>query len=726
MSLELNIGPPQLAINEGNLVLVTERDGLISAPGERGLFFFDTRMVSSWSVVADGVPWVLLNSGNIAHYATRIFLLNKTVHSAEGTIPRHSLGLAVSRSLGGGMHEDLDLTNHAPGPVKFNLELTIGCDFADIFDVRARNIVRRGRITTQWSAAKAQLTTSYRNRDFSRQVIISVAHNDSVPVYANGSLSFQIALAPGESWHACLLYRLSDGKRPFAAPESCIEQSLTSAAGERMRGWQDSVLKMETSNKEVYRLYGRAVEDMAALRLPIHGTDHLRYVPAAGVPWFVALFGRDSLIASLQSIIVYSDFAGATLEALARYQATERDDRRDAEPGKIMHELRLGELAHFGYIPHTPYYGTADATMLYLILLHAAWKTTGDLDLLQRHFDTANKCLEWIDRYGDRDGDGFQEYATRSPIGYENQGWKDADEAVVNVDGSLVEGPKALCELQGYVYDAWLRMAEVCAQLGKHDRAQELRRKAARLLEQFNQAFWDEAEGFYAFALDGSKRKVMSIASNPGQCLWSGIVPPERAERMIARLMQPDMLSGWGIRTLSRQHAAFNPYSYQNGAVWPHDNGLIALGLRRYAFDREALLLMQQVCAAVSHFEGHQVPELFGGTQRKATSFPVQYLGANVPQAWAAGTLFSFLRAIIGFEPDAPNDMLYLDPILPDWLPDLTLRDLRVGERRYDIQFLRDGGASTWKVLRGDTACVERRAFAVGEKLWGCPHDAAT
>src|SRR5689334_20923084 len=206
MSLELNIGPPQLAINEGNLVLVTERDGLISAPGERGLFFFDTRMVSSWSVVADGVPWVLLNSGNIAHYATRIFLLNKTVHSAEGTIPRHSLGLAVSRSLGGGMHEDLDLTNHAPGPVKFNLELTIGCDFADIFDVRARNIVRRGRITTQWSAAKAQLTTSYRNRDFSRQVIISVAHNDSVPVYANGSLSFQIALAPGESWHACLLY----------------------------------------------------------------------------------------------------------------------------------------------------------------------------------------------------------------------------------------------------------------------------------------------------------------------------------------------------------------------------------------------------------------------------------------------------------------------------------------------------------------------------------------
>jgi glycogen debranching enzyme len=719
MSLEISVGPPQLAISEGNLVLVTEMDGQISSPGDKGLYFHDTRLISSWRVFANGVPWDLLNSGNISHYASRIFLTNAAIPSEEGVIPSHSLGLAIGRSLGGGMHEDFDITNYGASPVRFNLEIAIRCDFADIFEVKSKNIVRRGRVTTRWSAAKAELRTSYRNRDFSRGVTVRVGDNEAAPLYANGRLSFEIALAPAASWHACLRYALTDGRRHVEAPDVCLEHSDESPAGERVRAWKESVLKLTTGNEEVYRLFRQAVEDMAALRLPIGGTDHLRYVPAAGVPWFVALFGRDSLIASLQSLTVYSDFAGATLDILALHQAKKRDDRRDAEPGKIMHELRVGELAHFKAVPHTPYYGTADATPLYLILLHSAWMATGSDELLDRHFETAERCLHWIDHFGDRDGDGFQEYATRSPVGYENQGWKDAGDALVNVDGSLVEGPKALCELQGYVYDARMRMAQICDYLGKAAQAEELRRKAQDLMRRFDEAFWDEETGYYAFALDGAKRKVMSVASNPGHCLWSGIVPRDRAARVVARLMQPDMRSGWGIRTLSSHHPAFNPFSYQNGSVWPHDNGFIVLGFRRYGFDREASQVTREITGAGGYFVRHQMPELYGGIQRTDSNFPVQYLGANVPQAWAAGSIFTFIRTILGFQADAPNDRLYLDPYLPDWLPDLTLKDLRVGKHVYDVRFWREGQASKWEVLRGDAARVLQRPFAVADKLWG-------
>jgi glycogen debranching enzyme len=384
-----------------------------------------------------------------------------------------------------------------------------------------------------------------------------------------------------------------------------------------------------------------------------------------------------------------------------------------------MHELRLGELAHFKAIPHTPYYGTADATLLYLIVLHTAWMATGDTGLLERHLATAEKCLSWIDKYGDRDGDGFQEYATRSAEGYENQGWKDAGEALVNSDGSLVKGPKALCELQGFVYDAWQRMAAIFDHLAKPEWADALTRKAKDLYDRFNEAFWDEDVGFYAFALDGDKRRVMSVASNPGLCLWSGIVPPVRARRVASRLLQPDMRSGWGIRTLSATHPAFNPFSYQNGSIWPHDNGFIALGFRRYGFADEAADLIREVSGAGSFFDRHQMPELYAGVQRNATNFPVQYLGANVPQAWAAGSAFSFLQAIIGFQPEAPHDKLFLDPCLPDWLPDLVVKDLRMGQRQFDLRFWRDGGTSRWEVTKGDASKVTQRDFASGPFLSG-------
>src|SRR6185503_2166010 len=281
-----------------------------------------------------------------------------------------------------------------------------------------------------------------------------------------------------------------DGEQHFHAPQDCVGTSHKSRHFETMAEWLTAVVKIEASNEEFYRLFHQALEDMAALRLPIRGTDHMAFIPAAGLPWFVAPFGRDSLIVSLQNILIYPEFARGALEILGTLQAKEEDPYRDAEPGKILHELRYGELAHFKLIPHTPYYGTSDATPLYLIALHSAWRATGDRTLLEQYIDVADGCLSWIDDWGDRDGDGFQEYQTRSPVGYENMAWKDAGDSMNNPDGTPVKGPKAVCELQGYVYDAWLRMAEIYDELGNPARAEELRHKAASLFERFNQAFW--------------------------------------------------------------------------------------------------------------------------------------------------------------------------------------------------------------------------------------------
>jgi len=713
MAFKVQVGAAQIALHQGQTVFLTETDGRVNWPSKCGLYFRDTRVISAWAIFANGEQWDLLNGGAVAPQAARIFLTNRGFTTEDGPIAARTLGLEIGRQIDGGLHEDIDITNNSQKPVHFNLEVAIRADFADIFEVKGENIVRRGHIITSWSAKKEILRITYRNKDFCREVIVRTSEGDGKPtVYANGRLSFDIALKPGQAWHRCLIYDLVDGSKRTKAPKECTYSSATSDHSRNMDEWQRTVLKIETSNEEFYRCYTQGVQDMAALRLPLQGTDHMVFVPAAGLPWFVALFGRDTLIVSLQTMIVYPEFAAGTLEVLAQYQATERDNYRDAEPGKILHELRYGELAHFKLIPHTPYYGTADATPLYLIALHAGWKATGDRRLIERHLANAEACLSWIDKYGDRDGDGFQEYQTRSTAGYENMAWKDSGDAVMYPDGTLVRGPKALCELQGYVYDAWLRMAEIYDELDNKRRSNGLRKKAAALFKKFNEVFWDEKSGFYAFALDGDKKKVLSVASNVGHCLWSGIIAPKRAAAVVKRLMQDDMWSGWGIRTLSSDHPSFNPYNYQTGAVWPHDNSLIVLGMRRYGFDTEAAALARDISGAASHFLLNQLPELYAGLQRDPTGFPVQYLGANVPQAWAAGTPFVLLQAMLGLQQDAPGGKLYVDPALPAWLPDVKLIDLRLGRRRFDIRFWRDGKETLFEVLKGKPSAVERKAVS--------------
>jgi len=712
MAFKVQVGPPQIAIHQGQTVLVTDPDGTITWPSEKGLYFLDTRIISNWAIYANGEPWQLLNGGPIDYYAARIFLTNKSILTEDGEIPPRTLGLTISRSLSGGLHEDLDITNNNMKPVRFQLEVAFRCDFANIFEVKSGHIVRRGKITTEWSEQEQRVRNVYSNRDFRRAVTTSVARAPRKAVSANGRLSFEVVLQPNEIWHACLLYSLEDGEQSFHAPDGCVENRHKSHQHATMSEWLNRVAKIRTSNEEFYRLFHQALEDMAALRLPIKGTDHMVFMPAAGLPWFVAPFGRDSLLVSLQNMLIYPEFARGSLEILGALQAKEDEPYRDAEPGKILHELRYGELAHFKLIPHTPYYGTADATPLYLITLNAAWRATGDTGLLEQHLQTAEGCLAWIDKYGDRDGDGFQEYQTRSPVGYENMAWKDSGDAVMYTDGSLVKGPKALCELQGYVYNAWLRMAEVFDALGKPKRATELRSKASALFARFNDVFWDEELGFYAYTLDGDKKKVLTIASNAGHCLWSGIVPAERAKRVVERLIAPDMWTGWGIRTLSADHPAFNPYNYQTGSVWPHDNAIIAMGFKRYGFHKEAARVAHDVSLAASHFLLNQLPELYTASERNESNFPVQYIGANVPQAWAAGSVFMLTQALLGFFPAAPHNKLYVDPYLPAWLPDLTVHDLRIGKHMLDIRFWREGEQTAFEVIKGDPKLVEHRDLA--------------
>jgi glycogen debranching enzyme len=710
MPLEITVGLPQLVVHHGQTVMVAEPDGQFRDPSTRGLLFRDTRLISYWQLFANGERWELMNGGAFTHFAAKVFLTNPAIPSVDGEIAARSLSLVLGRWVSGGMHEDLDITNHAMVPVRFNLELAIRSDFADIFEVKSGRLVRRGRITTAWSHTAQTLRTSYVNQDFQRGIVVTV-HADSAAVNANGRLSFDVALAPGASWHACLLTDILDDGTRIAAPDSCIDQAMDSAPKASLRAWRARATKLATTTEIVQTQFAQAIDDVAALRLPVAQDGSTYMLPAAGLPWFLVPFGRDSLVVSLQCLPVTDEFARGALAVLGARQSRIYDPARDAEPGKILHEQREGELAHFKLVPHTPYFGTADATALYVVLLHATWRWTGDRALLDAHLETAERCLGWIDTDGDRDGDGFQEYQTRAAKGgYENMGWKDSGDGVLHADGSMVKGPKALCELQAYVYAAWRGMAEIHAHLGNHGHAAELSRRATDMFNRFNDVFWDEALGFYLYALDGDKRPVRSIVSNVGHCLWAGLVRPDRARRVVERLMAPDMFSGWGVRTLSAEHPAFNPYSYHNGSVWPHDNGLIAQGFARYGFTDEAARVARAVCEAASYFAMHQVPELYAGITRDDAGFPVQCLGANVPQAWAAGSAFSMLHALVGFAPDAARGVLGVDPALPDWVNDLGLADLSLGDSELDLELIRDGATTHIRQRRGPEGMIRYMA----------------
>jgi glycogen debranching enzyme len=685
MTFPVQVGPPTITINRDDRVLVCQEDGSVSGESD-GFFTRDTRFISGYELRINGRRPILLGSSPIQFFSSRFEFTNDALVDASGPIARQSLGLRLDRTVAGGVHEDYDLVNYGARPVRLTIEVAILSDFADIFDVKKGQIVLRGELNTRWFRSRRELRTTYVNRDFKRELVVMVERAASPPQFANGRLVFVATIPPKGVWHTCLkLLPVTRSKqRPVTLDCNAVDAPMRKVGARHLPN-----VSVDTPNQTVDRAWDQAVHDLEALRLEDPSFERGVFIPAAGVPWFVTLFGRDSLIVSMQGISGFPEFASGALRRLSELQATEDDPERDMEPGKIPHEIRHGELAQLRILPYQPYYGTHDATALFVIVLSYLYHWGADPALLRRYLSNAEAAMAWIDRYGDRDKDGFQEYKSRSTHGHYNQGWKDAGDAIVEADGTLAALPIATCELQGYVYDAKLRMADVYEVLDRPKDARRLRREAQRLYDRFNETFWWEEEGTYYLGLNGSKQPIRSVASNAGHLLQSGIVPPERAGRVVRRLMAPDMWSGWGVRTLSSDHPYYNPFSYQTGSVWPHDNATIAGGFRRYGFAAEAAQVAKGIFDAAERFSATRLPELFAGLPRIPAGFPVPYLGANVPQAWAAGSVFRFVAILCGLHAttDAEGSRLYVNPALPDWMPEITVNNLRVGGGSLDIHF---------------------------------------
>jgi len=495
-----------------------------------------------------------------------------------------------------------------------------------------------------------------------------------------------------------------------SAQEFAVRASVSADVAEAMhRAWRSTSARIETTDVLAQRALGRASADLRLLLNSGPGEGE-RYV-AAGVPWFSCLFGRDSLINSMQMLCIRPQIARSTLSILARLQATEVDDWRDAQPGKILHELREGELARANEIPHSPYYGTVDATPLWLMLLSEYERWTGDAELIDRLWPNAIAALEWMDKYGDLDGDGLIEYERHSRRGLANQGWKDSGDAIRNRDGSLADGPIALVEVQGYAYAARRGIARLARLRGDAETALKQEEAAERLRQRFEESFWMDDPGIYAMALDGAKQRVTGIASNAGHALWSGIASPERAESTARVLTDRGMWSGWGIRTLSSDTIGYNPIGYHLGTVWPHDNAICAAGFSRYGLIEEARLVAGTLIEATNHFREARLPELYCGFARDKSPLPVPYPVACSPQAWAAGSLFHLVSATLGMQPNAREQVLELvRPSLPANLTSLRMRNLRVGEALVDLEFGAEKGSISVEVLHrtGDVDVIVR------------------
>jgi glycogen debranching enzyme len=686
MTFPVQVGPSTITINRDDRVLICQPDARVIGDAD-GFFTRDTRFISGYDLWINGRRPILVASAPVQSFSSRFEFTNDAFVDAEGRIDRQSLAIRIDRTVADAVHEDLDIVNYARRPVRLTIEIAVLSDFADIFDVKRQELVRRGEINSRWFRSRRELRTTYTNHDFRRDLVVAVEKPGSAPQFANGRLVFVAKIPPKGVWHTCLKWLpMTRSHRRFTTlPCNAVDAPMRNAGRSRLPN-----VSVHTPNPTIDRAWDQAVRDLEALRLEDPTIERGVFIPAAGVPWFVTLFGRDSLIVSMQGISGFPEFASGALRRLSDLQATDDDPERDMEPGKIPHEIRHGELAQLGLLPYQPYYGTHDATSLFVIVLSYLYHWTNDVGVLRRYLPNAEAAMAWIDRYGDRDGDGFQEYATRSSHGYTNQGWKDAGDAIPDADGNQAALPIATCELQGYVFDAKNRLADVYDVLDRPKDARRLRREAQRLFERVNEAFWWEEEGTYYLGVNGSKEPIRSVASNAGHLLQSGIVPPDRAGRVVRRLMADDMWSGWGVRTLSSDHVAYNPFSYQNGSVWPHDNASIAGGFRRYGYAEEAAQVAKGIFDAAERLVGLRLPELFSGLPRVPASFPVPYLGANVPQAWAAGSVFRFVAVLCGLHAtvDADGPKLYVNPALPPWMSEITIRNLRIGTGAMDIHCL--------------------------------------
>lgn len=690
-----------IVIKEQDIYFLTEPGGNVPL-GEGhgfGLYYHDCRYLSGYELRVAGVRPNALASIVAEGYKARFELTNPEIAPAgHPGIRMEQLGIQWERILEGetpALHDRLTLHNFDHVAHHVTLSLTFQSGFEDVFEVRGMHGMPRGQLEPPtWQ--DQLLILAYQGRDgLRRQLMI---HFSLPPTEQHaGQARFAFKLEPGAE--AQLKIHLAVVELPQAMAAHLQPVPEMKALEERLKRkaqrWHQGHATIATTSLLLDRIMTRSLHDLHILRSRLDQDTFF----AAGIPWFATLFGRDSLVTALQALAFDPSVAADTLRLLAKHQGTHQDDWRDEAAGKILHELRIGEFAHLNEVPFTPYYGSVDATPLFLILVGAHARWTGDLTLFLELSSHIEAALGWIDRQS-RHFDGFLSYESSSRQGLANQGWKDSGDAIVNEDGSLVQPPVALAEVQGYVFLAKRLLADLYERKGDPSRAQALRQEAETLRRHFEEAFWCEELDCYVLALQNQARPARVIASNAGQVLWSGIADPDRARRVTRRLMEEDMFSGWGVRTLSARERRYNPIGYHVGSVWPHDNSLIASGMRRYGHDTAAYRIFLGMFEAASHFDQYRMPELFTGYGRVPFGEPVRYPVACHPQAWAAGTLPYLLVTLLGLEPDAfASKLTVVRPQLPHFVEEVILSRLQVGSACLDLRFHRQGREVAVEIL---------------------------
>jgi glycogen debranching enzyme len=624
----------------------------------------DTRFLSKWTMTIDGGHPELLSVDDLQYFETRFFLAPST-----GTIYENSsVSVIRDRAVGDGFFEELKILNHRPTPLDLTLRIDVASDFADLFEIK--DVIKEKKGSLYHRVEGRRLVLGYRRDSFVRETWITPTTPATVD---EKGFTFAVHVEPHGDWSTDFeVVTAVDGwDEVHEHPKYGHGEHRPKPDGPALEEWIAGAPRLVSSFAPLERIYLRSLVDLAALRFYPKLAPG-RALPAAGLPWFMALFGRDSILTSYQALPFGPDLARTTLVVLASLQGTKRDDFRDEEPGKIIHEARWGELTAFEERPHSPYFGGSDTTPLFLVLLDEYELWSGDAALVKELEPAARAALAWIDASGDLDGDGYVEYRTRNPkSGLDNQCWKDSPDAIKFADGTLAPLPRATCEIQAYVYDAKRR----CARLARHfwsdpALADRLEREAETLKRRFNEDFWLPEREFFALALDGHKRKVDSLTSNIGHVLWSGIADKEKAAACARHIMGDALFSGWGTRTMAEGEGAYNPLGYHVGTVWPHDTSIVAMGLRRYGFRAEAARLAFSVLQTARFFNG-RLPEAFAGYARTATEYPVEYPTACSPQAWSSGAALLMIRVMMGLDP--AGDHLVSEPVLPREIERLEL-----------------------------------------------------
>jgi glycogen debranching enzyme len=649
---------------EGSAFCISDRAGDFHAGLPQGLFFRDTRFLSHLVLHVNGAAPEPLAATNPDPFSAVFVARDRPL---AGRADSH-LVVFRHRYVGRGMRDDIVVANYGEEPAFCRLELSVDADFADLFEVKEGRVEKAGELGAE--SAGSRVTFSYRRGAFRRAVHVDF----SDPPALSGSIAaFEVIVPARGEWSTCIqVTPVIDGQE-IVPRYLCGHPVDRSTPVERLEEWRRRLPSVASDHPQFALLLDRSTEDLAALRIfdPEHPE---RAVVAAGAPWFMTLFGRDSLITSWMTMLVEPDLALGTLQTLARFQGTDVDPRTEEEPGRILHEMRFGESASLALGGGHVYYGTADATPLFVMLLGELSRWGNERAEVDALLPAADRALDWITEFGDRDGDGYVEYQRASDRGLQNQGWKDSFDSMRFADGSLAQPPIALSEVQGYVYAALVARSHCATEAGDLDLAAKLHARAHDLKVAFNRDFWvgDDDVGHLAMGLDRDKRPIDAVASNMGHCLWTGILDEEKAPAVARHLLSDAMFSGWGIRTLSAAAAGYNPISYHCGSVWPHDNAICAAGLMRYGFVEEAHRVMQGLVEASAWF-GDLLPELFAGFGRDRFGFPVAYPTSCSPQAWAAASPLLFLRTMLRFEPDIRHGRLHLAPAVPEWIGVLRL-----------------------------------------------------